>query len=388
MRIHTVKAGETLYGIAREYGVPPSTVIDNNGLRTPDRLTVGQELLILTPTRTYTVKSGDTLEKICCRFGRDKKSLQKSNPCLWEKDGVTPGQLLALKYDIPSISDLAVHGYFYHGCPISRLKALLPYLNYLTVSCSVSEDGRLRRLTDEKVPLNNARAAGVKALFRIYDRAPFAELVGRGAEYAKAVAGLVKEADYDGITLALPEAEGHQSYGELLELFKASAGEEGLLLFAEVDGNKAYTPTHAADGYIFSYEKCHPEKIPSFADGELQAYSEYAKRQDAQYSFIDLCALANTHRGALPYSHAVEEAVRDERRIEYDGEAMTCRFDRGKRLGGGSVVFPSLKNTKARLELCSKLGFGGISIDIMRVPTATVMMLGVGTVSPRCNPLP
>ena len=45
------------------------TFVENNGLVNPDRISVGQKLLILTPTRTYTVRGGDTLEKISRRFG-------------------------------------------------------------------------------------------------------------------------------------------------------------------------------------------------------------------------------------------------------------------------------------------------------------------------------
>ena len=56
MQIHRVKEGESIYSIAREYGVHPSKIIENNGIRNPSRLTVGRELLILIPTRTYTAR--------------------------------------------------------------------------------------------------------------------------------------------------------------------------------------------------------------------------------------------------------------------------------------------------------------------------------------------
>ena len=49
MKIHTVKEGETVFHIARKYGVSPAKIIENNGLLNPDRLSVGQKLLIVRP---------------------------------------------------------------------------------------------------------------------------------------------------------------------------------------------------------------------------------------------------------------------------------------------------------------------------------------------------
>ena len=41
MIIHTVKSGDTIFNIARKYGVPPQKIIENNELYNPDILTVG-----------------------------------------------------------------------------------------------------------------------------------------------------------------------------------------------------------------------------------------------------------------------------------------------------------------------------------------------------------
>ena len=64
MVIHTVRKGDSIYSIAREYGVPPSRIITDNMLENPSKLAVGQSLVILFPTQTHTVRGGDTLQSI------------------------------------------------------------------------------------------------------------------------------------------------------------------------------------------------------------------------------------------------------------------------------------------------------------------------------------
>jgi murein DD-endopeptidase MepM/ murein hydrolase activator NlpD len=63
---HTVKSGDTLYGIAQKYKLNAETIMFANGLETnPDLLRLGQKLTILPVNGIlHTVKKGDTLEKI------------------------------------------------------------------------------------------------------------------------------------------------------------------------------------------------------------------------------------------------------------------------------------------------------------------------------------
>ena len=69
MVIHVVQPGETAYGIAQAYGVPVSLLVRDNGLTQPDRLAVGQALVVRFPQLLHTVQQGETLLSIAEEYG-------------------------------------------------------------------------------------------------------------------------------------------------------------------------------------------------------------------------------------------------------------------------------------------------------------------------------
>ena len=96
---HTVKAGETLSGIAVRYGTTVTRIAEANGLRNTGLIYVGQRLTVpgaggsatRTPVsnspapasrseaRTHTVKAGETLSGIAQRYGTTVSSLTSRN---------------------------------------------------------------------------------------------------------------------------------------------------------------------------------------------------------------------------------------------------------------------------------------------------------------------
>ena len=91
MRIHTVQRGDSVYSIARQYGVPASRIITDNMLMNPGQLVVGQDLVILFPTITHTVRGGDTLSGIADLYGVSLLTLYRNNPQLGGMPGIFPG---------------------------------------------------------------------------------------------------------------------------------------------------------------------------------------------------------------------------------------------------------------------------------------------------------
>jgi len=75
---HQVEKGETLYSISYRYGIEYRTLAEWNGIKSPFRIFVGQEL-ILKPHIEHRVKKGETLYSIAFRYGVDYRSLAKVN---------------------------------------------------------------------------------------------------------------------------------------------------------------------------------------------------------------------------------------------------------------------------------------------------------------------
>jgi len=96
---HEVENGETLYGIARRYGISPGELTEQNGIASPDLLLPGTLLTI--PNR-YTVERGDTLYSIARRYGTSVAALAETNGL--STTSIRAGQILTLPEDA-SISD-------------------------------------------------------------------------------------------------------------------------------------------------------------------------------------------------------------------------------------------------------------------------------------------
>ncbi len=133
MIIHTVKPGDSIYSIAREYGTSPTRLITDNLLENPSRLVVGQDIVVLTPTVSYTVRGGDSLNSVAEQFGVSIQSLYRNNPILGGRPSIYPGQILNISYETPPLGEIASNGYAYTTIDRDVLRTTLPYLTYLSV---------------------------------------------------------------------------------------------------------------------------------------------------------------------------------------------------------------------------------------------------------------
>lgn len=108
--LHIVKAGETLWAISRMHRLTPEAIARANGLSSPDRLQIGQQLAHPTPPSAtppraagavsaapdiHVVQAGETLWSIARRHGRSVDALAALNG-LADANRLRPGQKLLL----------------------------------------------------------------------------------------------------------------------------------------------------------------------------------------------------------------------------------------------------------------------------------------------------
>ncbi len=133
MILYTVQKGDCVYSIAQKNGTTPSRIIIDNDLTNPGKLVVGQSLVLLYPTKTYTVRGGDTLLSIARAQGVSVMQLWQNNPVLRGRSYIYPGQILNISYEAPPLGTIRVNGYVYPYVDRAVLRTTLPYLTYLSI---------------------------------------------------------------------------------------------------------------------------------------------------------------------------------------------------------------------------------------------------------------
>lgn len=163
MTIYVVQSGDTLQSIAARFGVSQERIARDNMLQDPDRLIVGQALVILKPQQSVTVMEGDTLFSVARANRTTVNQLMRDNPALGGKTDVYPGQTLVLSYDQQREGSMAINGYAYPFIERDVLRQTLPYLTYITVfTYGFKPDGTLIEADD----------AGILSIIREYPAKP------------------------------------------------------------------------------------------------------------------------------------------------------------------------------------------------------------------------
>lgn len=149
MDIHVVKAGESLYSIAQDYGVSQARLMADNQLPDPSRLAVGQTIVVRYPQAVYTVQPGDTLESVSRQTGVPVRTLLQNNLNLRGESAIYPGQTLVLSYQGEKRGTLSVNGYAYPFIDRGLLQRTLPFLTNLTpFTYGITPEGGLVDLDD------------------------------------------------------------------------------------------------------------------------------------------------------------------------------------------------------------------------------------------------
>lgn len=167
MTIHVVQQGENLSSIAEKYGVTSEQLVQDNELKTPESLVVGQTIVVLDPDRTHIVKQGDTLLSIANQYNTTVIELLQNNPELSKSEILSEGQEIVIDYTGEKLGRLSVNGYAFPNIDQDILMQTLPYLTYITIfTYGFTPEGELLPLEDEEV-IRISRDFGVAPLMLI-----------------------------------------------------------------------------------------------------------------------------------------------------------------------------------------------------------------------------
>ena len=151
MIIYVVRAGDSVYELAQRYGVTTNDIVSINQLSNPDRLAIGQALIIPVDYFEHTVIAGESLYTISRKYGVPLEEIVAENPTLNNPSRIFPGQSIRIPGERPKLRTIEVNGYAFPNISDESLNESLDSLTYLSVfSYQVREDGSL-------VPINDTR---------------------------------------------------------------------------------------------------------------------------------------------------------------------------------------------------------------------------------------
>ncbi|QDQ01135.1 LysM peptidoglycan-binding domain-containing protein [Lysinibacillus fusiformis] len=156
MQIHVVRAGESIWSIAQAYGTTVQSIVDANQIPDPNRLVIGQALVIPIVGSFYYVQPGDSLWSIGHRFGINYLTLAQVN-------GISPNQPLSIgmrlyippapKTRAETLAYLEPRGTSVSEALLSQAREAGPYLTYLALfSYEARRDGTLKVPPSQGVP--------------------------------------------------------------------------------------------------------------------------------------------------------------------------------------------------------------------------------------------
>lgn len=176
MQIHIVRPGDTPASVAARFDIPTALLLSLNGLNTQSVLVVGQALLIRVPRETHTVRAGETVYSIARLYGLSPRQLYQNNFFLGGRGALSVGDTLVIAYNDEPKRTIDVNAYAYPYIEADLLHAALPYLTYLTpFTYGIRADGTLLPLADDAMlsAAGHYRTAGLMHLSTLTDDGQF-----------------------------------------------------------------------------------------------------------------------------------------------------------------------------------------------------------------------
>lgn len=166
MIIYTVRAGDSVYSISRRYGVSSNDIITANQIANPNRIVIGQALVIPVDYVQHRVVAGESLYTISRRYGTTVDRILSLNPGITTPSRIYIGQMVVVPTSA-ILRKIDVNGYAFPSISNDTLRRTLPYLTYLSpFSYQVRDDGSLVQINDNTM-VETARQARVAPMMII-----------------------------------------------------------------------------------------------------------------------------------------------------------------------------------------------------------------------------
>lgn len=418
MYIHVVESGETVYSIAQEYGVSWQRILSDNDIANPERLVVGQALLIVVPSEVYTVRRGDSISSVTASSGLTLWQLLQLNPELIFNRILQPGQQLVISFSREKRGIRRVLGYAYPHINRTILQRSLPYLTYLALfSYGFREDGSLIPIDDtELIQLSYDYGVGpVMVLSTIGEDGGFstekAGVLLQSTELQETVLDsiieVMRDKGYVGLDIDFEyiESDLKEEFADFLRIAANKLRQHGFFL------NVALAPKTSATQSGLLYEAHDYPLIGSIADSVLLMTYEWGYtygppmavaptpqvRQVVRYAVSEIPAnkilLGIPNYGydwKLPYEkgvtrasnignqYAVELAARYGATIQFDASANAPYFEYTRDNASHIVWFEDVRSIEAKYAITDEFSLIGAGYwTVMRPFSSNWMYLAV-----------
>lgn len=400
MIIYTAQSGDTLYSIARRYGLTLSELERYNVLPDSSRIAIGQDILIPSNNNTYIVRPGDSVYSIAVKEGVSTADILRENPSLTEPYTIYPGQVLLIPKDEANKKTIDVNGYCYPNINRDILRQTLPYLTFLSIfSYSALADGNLSSINDEELIriAKEFRTAPVMVVTNTVEGSGFDSDLARtiltdSSVRSTLISNIVSTArskGYSGVDIDFEYIypSNRTDYNNFITELKAALTPYNLSLSTAIAPKLSATQVgtlYEAHDYAFHGKVADRVIIMTYEWGYLYGpplavapYSEVKKVISYAVTEIPsekiLMGMPNYgYDWTLPYregtaadilsiNSAMLRAVNENANIEYNESSEAPFFEYTKDGQNHIVWFENARSTMARLELINDYNLGGVS---------------------------
>ena len=401
MEIYVVEAGDTLGRIGASFGVEPALLARENGLDLEQTLVVGQALVIAKPQLVYRVRPGDTLYGLARQFGTTVRQIWRNNPWLESRYILYPDQPLILRYRDAGGPEFFINGYAYPGVDQNILGQSLACANTVGVfAYGFDAQGNLLRPSLGTLP-DRVRQAGTGLMLVLasvdetgaFDSQRTTDVLQSPEKRQRLVDQVVEEVlrqSMAGVDLDFEyvRAEDGPAYVQFAQDLHQALAEQGLRLTV------ALAPKTSADQPGLLYEGHDYRALGAAADGVTLMTYEWGYtygppmavaplpevERVARYGITEippakiLLGMANYgYDWTLPYQpnraarsignqQAVDLARQYGVEIQFDPDSQTPYFFYRTPAGEEHVVwFEDARSVSGKMALAAGLGLGGLS---------------------------